>query len=306
MKVSVLIPCTKGLFLFVLLQTSLILYASAQEITTNSTNMTTTPTMTTMMNQTLNITVVPSGNNISTTGTNDTNSAMVSCRVFSCNYSACYSTFTSTNDTTCSAPANLCELRRDRDATYSVACTSTCLSACMNTSQNNCSINCCSDNCVNSSINALLNSSIIMITTTTSTTTTTTAKNSTIASTTMATNGKKCHKITCNGDVCYQGSTNVVLCTPGQNFCMLKKTLAVTVVAWTASCIEDCSKETVCTSSNSNCVLECCNATTTASCLKLNGQVNVLGSGTMAPCSHMPLVVFSFFFCLLMMGKSAD
>lgn len=95
-------------------------------------------------------------------------------------------------------------------------------------------------------------------TTTTSTTTTTTAKSSTVASTTMATNvrmnrklttlektihlirfisytnyyfffynhnqqGKKCHKLTCNGDVCYQGNTNVALCTPGQNFCMVKR-----------------------------------------------------------------------------------
>lgn len=56
-----------GLLLFVLLQTSLILYASAQN-STDSTNMTITPTMITLMNQTLNTTGVPSGDNINTTG----------------------------------------------------------------------------------------------------------------------------------------------------------------------------------------------------------------------------------------------
>ncbi|XP_026782128.1 autotransporter adhesin BpaC isoform X2 [Pangasianodon hypophthalmus] len=313
MKGSVLIPCTKGFLLFVLLQTSLILYASAQENSTNSTNSTSSETVspvnvTSLTNQTVNATVTPSGNDTSNgnTGTNGTNSTTVSCRVFSCNYSACYSTFTSTNVTTCSAPENFCELRKDGDATYSVRCTSSCLSACTNSSQNNCSINCCSNNCVNSTLNSLLNSSIIMTTTTTSTTTSTTARSSTVASTTMATNGKKCHKLGCSGDNCYQGNTNVALCAPGQNFCMLKKTLTVTVTTWTAGCIEDCSKETVCTSSNNNCILECCNATTTASCLKLNGQVNIVGSGTTAPSSHVPLVISSFFLWLLIMGKSAD
>ncbi|XP_053351357.1 uncharacterized protein LOC128520931 [Clarias gariepinus] len=307
MKGSVLIPCTTAFLLFVLLQASLILYGSAVETSTNSTDypMNITSNMTVMNNMTLNTTVAPPAYN-TTTGTNGTNSTMVSCRVLSCNYSACYSTFMSTNVTTCSAAENLCELRRDGDATYSVRCTSTCLSACANTSQNNCSINCCSDNCVNFTLNSFLNSSVIMTTTMTPTTTITTAKSSTVASTTMATNGKKCNKFTCNGDNCYQGNANVGMCAPGQNYCMLKKTSVVTVMTWTASCVEDCSKETVCTSYNTNCILECCNANTTTSCLKLNGQTYILGSGVMAPCSYMPLLLSSFFIWLMIMGRSTD
>ncbi|XP_027005551.1 cell wall integrity and stress response component 4 isoform X2 [Tachysurus fulvidraco] len=311
MKYSVLMPCTKGFLLFFLLQTSLFLLASAQTDSTNSTTMPDiiTPNATSWTNLTLNSTVAPSANltNTTTLGTNVTTSAMVSCRVFSCNYSACYSTFMSSNVTICSASGSFCELRRDGDALYSVSCTSSCLSACANTSQNNCSINCCTNNCDNSTINSLLNSSVIMTTTTTAaTTTTSTTKASTIASTAIATNGKKCQKFSCNGDGCYQGNTNVGLCGTGQNFCMLKKTPTGTLVTWTASCIEDCSKEIVCTSTNTICILECCNATTTASCLKLNGQTNVLGSGTMAPCCHLPLLVSSFLLWLLMIGKSAD
>ncbi|XP_060725196.1 uncharacterized protein LOC132845280 isoform X2 [Tachysurus vachellii] len=309
MKVSVLMPCTKGFLLFVLWQTSLFLHASAQTNSTNSTIMPENidPNATSSTNLTFSSTVAPSANatNTTTLGTNAT--AMVSCRVFSCNYSACYSAFMSSNVTNCSASERSCELRRDGDALYSLSCRSGCIPTCVNTSQNNCSINCCTNNCENSTINSLFNSSVIMTTTTTAaTTTTTTTKASTIASTTMATNGKKCQKFSCNGDGCYQGNTNVGLCGTGQNFCMLKKTPTGTLVTWTASCIEDCSKEIMCTSTNTNCILECCNATTTASCLKLNGQTNVLGSGTMAPCCHLPLLVSSFFLWLLMMGKSAD
>ncbi|XP_046702285.1 uncharacterized protein LOC124383942 [Silurus meridionalis] len=303
MKSSVVIPYTlsKVFLVYVFLQTSLFLRGSAGQNSTD--NSTTIPITVSPLNGTLNSTMAPSGNSVNTTGTNSTNTTLVSCQMFSCNYSACYNTFLSTNITTCSATENYCELRRDGDMLYSVRCTSSCLSACTNTSQNNCSISCCTDNCLNTTLNNLLNSSLIMTTTTAPTTTATTAKVSTVATTTtMATNGKKCHKLSCNGDTCYQGNTNVVLCSPGQNFCMLKKTPTVT---WTASCIEDCSKEIVCTSSNNNCILECCNATTTASCLKLNGQVNVVGSGAMTPCFYMPLVVSSFFLWLLMMGKTA-
>ncbi|XP_058252104.1 keratin-associated protein 10-1 isoform X2 [Hemibagrus wyckioides] len=307
MKGSVLIPCTKGFLLFVLLQASLILYASAQN-STNSTDIIAN-NATLLTNLTANSTSLTSANATTSNqslGTNVTSSAMVSCRIFSCNYSACQSTFMSSNVTTCSASEPFCELRRDGDALYSVRCTSTCLTACTNTSQNNCSINCCTSNCDNSTLNSLLNSSVIMTTTATAATSTTTTKASTIASTTMATNGKKCHKMTCNGETCYQGNTNVGLCSPGQNFCMLKKTQSVTVVVWTASCIEDCSKETVCASTNTNCILECCNTTTTSSCLKMNGQVNIVGSGTIAPCCHVPLLVSSFFLWLLMIGKPSD
>ncbi|XP_060778156.1 uncharacterized protein LOC132886937 isoform X1 [Neoarius graeffei] len=299
------IPCTKASFLlFVLLQTSLILYASAQ----NATNSTVSPT--TAVNVT-SLTIQTSNTTVASSVINGTNSTTVFCPVSSCNYSACYSTFTSTNVTTCSTPESFCELRRDGDRMYSVRCTSTCLSACTNTSQNNCSINCCSNSCVNSTLNSLLNNSNIMTTTTAatttpSTTTASTAKDTTVASTIMATNGKKCQKFSCTGKDCYKGNTDVVLCAPGQNFCMLKMTQDVTVTTWTASCIEDCRKETVCTPTSNNCIQECCNATTTSSCLKLNGEVNVVGSGTMAPFSHLPLLVSSFFLWLLMMGKSAN
>ncbi|KAL7874458.1 hypothetical protein SRHO_G00054280 [Serrasalmus rhombeus] len=161
-----------------------------------------------------------------------------------------------------------------------------------------------SETCLYATITNLLNVTMMSMTSTTQSTTTTT-KATTTVTTTAPTNGKKCHKISCNGDTCYQGNTNVVLCSPTQNYCMLKKATSGTVVTWTGGCSEDCSKETACSSTTSTCFLECCNATTTASCLKLTGAVNMPSSATRGLFSPMLLMACSLFLWIISMDSSA-
>lgn len=61
---------------------------------------------------------------------------------------------------------------------------------------------------------------------------------------------------------------------------------------WTAGCTKNCSAETFCkTSVSPPCLLECCNATS-ASCLWLNGTLNVPSSATRCPRSTAALVAF--------------
>ncbi|KAK1795072.1 hypothetical protein P4O66_010252, partial [Electrophorus voltai] len=229
----------------------------------------------------------------------------LSCRISNCNSSSCYSTFMSTNATFCSATAKYCELRKEDYMGYSVNCATTCSASCTNASQTNCSAGCCSsETCLISTLATLANSSIVTKAPTTAYTTPTTTVTTT-STVTAANNGKKCHKISCNGDSCYQGKTDVMLCAPSQNYCMLKKITTGTVASWTAGCIEDCSKETVCTSSTTNCCLECCNATAMASCLKLTGQVNMPNSVSRGPYSPMLLMASLLLLWLLSMTALA-
>ncbi|KAI4894360.1 hypothetical protein NFI96_032796 [Prochilodus magdalenae] len=257
---------------------------------------------------TTNETVLSPGNELLkgnvTAGSNSTNTSLY-CRVLTCNSSMCYSTFMNTNATLCPNTAKYCELRKEDTMRFSVNCVATCPAVCTNTSQINCSLDCCgSETCLNSTINSLYNSTMMSMTSTTQSTTTnaTTTTTTTTLTTTAPNNGKKCHKISCNGDTCYQGNTNVVLCSPTLNYCMLKKVTSGTVVTWTGGCSEDCRKETACSSTTTTCFLECCNATTTASCLKLTGAVNMPSSATRGLFSPMLLMASSLLLWLIRMA----
>ncbi|XP_066572415.1 uncharacterized protein LOC136762759 [Amia ocellicauda] len=60
----------------------------------------------------------------------------------------------------------------------------------------------------------------------------------------------------------------------------LKKVVSGSEMTWTASCSNSCLKSglVTCSSTAVDCMQECCNATSTASCLKLNGSVNMPSS----------------------------
>ncbi|KAL7887267.1 hypothetical protein AOLI_G00049880 [Acnodon oligacanthus] len=267
----------------------------------------TSPKSTTSMSNSVdNGTVTTNGTALST-DSNSTNTSTLYCRILTCNHTTCHQTFNNTNATLCPAGVKYCELRRYDIMRYSMNCAAECPTICTNASQINCSVECCSSaTCLHSTIANLLNSTMMPMTSTTqSTTTNTTTKATTAVTTTAPTNGKKCHKISCSGDTCYQGNTNVVLCSPAQNYCMLKKATSGTVVTWTGGCSEDCSKETACSSTTSTCFLECCNATTTASCLKLTGAVNMPSSATKGLFSPMLLMACSLFLWIISMDSSA-
>nr|XP_019948155.1 PREDICTED: uncharacterized protein LOC109633013 [Paralichthys olivaceus] len=234
-----------------------------------------------------NITTMASGG---MTGTNGTTVSM-SCPSFSCNYSECYSMYSSQNATSCPADS-FCQLMRQMNMFYTVSCSASCADSCVNASQINCTENCCnSTGCLNSSF-----ASMMMMNMTTATGTTTTMKSSTTTTTTAVNNGNKCHRGMCTGSNCYTGFKTAALqtCSSSQPHCQLKKETVDSSLQWTAGCISNCSDKTICKDSTPPpCHLECCNATSTSSCLWLNGTLNVPSFATRGPL-HTELIT-----CLL-------
>ncbi|XP_035861795.1 endo-1,3(4)-beta-glucanase 1 [Sander lucioperca] len=222
----------------------------------------------------------------STGRTNGT--TMIHCPSFICNYSDCYTMYTSQNATHCTA--GFCQLIRRMDMLYTVSCSASCAASCVNTSQTNCSISCCnSTGCLNSSFASMMMMTTTVIATTTTTPTPTTTTTATSPQTT-ANNGNKCHRGVCTGTDCYTKFKEVQICSTSEPHCQLKKETKDSSFQWTAGCT-NCSGQTPCkTSTVPPCLLECCNATTSASCLVLNGTLNVPNFATRGPHLHKELI----------------
>ncbi|XP_041799149.1 integumentary mucin C.1 isoform X2 [Chelmon rostratus] len=227
------------------------------------------------------------------------NSTTIYCPSFMCNYSDCYAMYTSQNATSCSADA-YCQLVRQTDMCYTVNCSAFCAERCTNESQTNCSVNCCnSTDCLNGSFAAMMMSTTTVIATTTmEIKTTPVATTAATSAQTTADNGNKCHSGTCTGKTCYKEFAKTVqTCSSSQLHCQLKKETVNSNMQWTAGCTTNCSGQTPCkTSTQPPCHLECCNATT-ASCLWLNGTLNVLSFATRGP--HLNTELIASLICLL-------
>ncbi|XP_052434147.1 uncharacterized protein LOC127974715 [Carassius gibelio] len=241
---------------------------------------------------------ITSSNNATVTFTANTSSSenytALSCPSFACTKD-CYDQFMNTMAKLCQSSEYFCKIMKE-DQGYSVSCSASCGMPCENGTLSNCSVNCCNTtNCLNNTLLALFNS-LNTTATTNPTTTTTTTK---IPVTTIpATNGKKCQNFKCEGTSCYKTASvasNVTPCPVGLDYCMLQKTTSGTTENWHAGCSTDCRKMTVCSSTSTACYLECCNATTTTSCLKLTGEVNMPSSATRGP--HCPTLLMG---CLLL------
>ncbi|XP_036394452.1 uncharacterized protein DDB_G0271670-like [Megalops cyprinoides] len=269
---------------------------------------------------TANSTVSP-GSNTNTTKDMSTNStgnmttagnftSMISCRAFTCNASACYTVFMNQTASPCAAEVSFCELRRQADMSYSVGCGANCSwssERCVNQTQAGCTVDCCNST-------GCLNSTLYSMVPTTGTTPLlreptgggsydykTHYHNDHYHNSRKQCKGKKCHKLTCTGEKCYQADSQkglVVLCPNGQDYCHLKKTVSLAVMTWTAGCSGNCMSQTVCTSTAVDCYQECCNATTTASCLKLDGTLNMPNSAP-GPRSLLALMTSSLLVWLL-------
>ncbi|XP_041799148.1 mucin-5AC isoform X1 [Chelmon rostratus] len=230
---------------------------------------------------------------------NSTTVSMIYCPSFMCNYSDCYAMYTSQNATSCSADA-YCQLVRQTDMCYTVNCSAFCAERCTNESQTNCSVNCCnSTDCLNGSFAAMMMSTTTVIATTTmEIKTTPVATTAATSAQTTADNGNKCHSGTCTGKTCYKEFAKTVqTCSSSQLHCQLKKETVNSNMQWTAGCTTNCSGQTPCkTSTQPPCHLECCNATT-ASCLWLNGTLNVLSFATRGP--HLNTELIASLICLL-------
>ncbi|XP_050987301.1 keratin-associated protein 10-10 [Labeo rohita] len=216
-------------------------------------------------------------NSTDTANTSSENYNGLSCPTFGCTTN-CYAQYMNTTAKSCKSSEYFCEIMK-QDAGYSVSCSASCGVSCGNGTLGNCSVSCCNTtNCLNNTLLSMSNSASSTVATTKPTTTTTTIKATVPA--TQANNGKKCHNIKCNGATCYKtNNAAIMMCPVGQDYCMLQKTSG-TPESWQAGCSTDCRKMTVCTSTTTTCYLECCNATTSASCLKLTGDVNMPSSAT--------------------------
>ncbi|XP_039663047.1 cell wall protein DAN4 isoform X2 [Perca fluviatilis] len=220
---------------------------------------------------------------------------MIQCPSFICNYSDCYTMYTSQNATHCAA--GFCQLIRHMDMCYNVSCSASCADKCVKASQTNCSISCCnSTGCLNSSFASMIMMTTTVIATTTTTPTPVTTTTATSPQTT-ANKGNKCNTGVCTGTDCYTKFQEVQICSTSQPHCQLKKETKDSSFQWTAGCT-NCSGETPCkTSTVPPCLLECCNATPSASCLMLNGTLNVPNFATRGPHLHKELI--ASLICLL-------
>ncbi|KAJ8290192.1 hypothetical protein GJAV_G00009780 [Gymnothorax javanicus] len=204
----------------------------------------------------------------------------ISCRQFTCDDSMCYKMFMNETAMACDPSVSYCTLNRLTSMRYSVNCSANCPSTrCANMTQTGCSVDCCNTtNCLNGTLFAMVPTTAAPTTTKSATTVRTPAP--------PATNGKKCHNLMCDGETCYKTANNrVVMCLVGKDYCQVKKVVNQNVMTWTAGCSGDCRDDTVCTSTTTDCTQECCNATSTSSCLKLDGSINMPNSA--------PIPVFS-------------
>ncbi|KAM9308978.1 uncharacterized protein KZ484_025097 [Pholidichthys leucotaenia] len=222
---------------------------------------------------------------------NATSMNMIYCPSFSCNYSDCYSMYSSQNATSCSA---YCQLVRQMGMCYTVSCSASCAERCFNASQINCSVDCCNfTGCLNDSFASMVVYSSVVPTTAATAAPTTSAPRTTIKPTAVN-NENKCIYGKCESKECYKEFKTVKECT-SQPHCQLKYETIGSVKKWTAGCA-NCTGYTACPESNPTppCHQECCNVTT-ASCLFLNGTRNFYSFATRGPYYHIELMASLIF-----------
>ncbi|TRZ01061.1 hypothetical protein DNTS_005389 [Danionella cerebrum] len=240
-----------------------------------------------------------SSNNTANSTANSTNTAngpslgMMHCPSFMCT-SDCYSQYMNISYAFCPVNTSFCEIMK-LDVGYSVNCNASCRTPCANGTLSNCSLTCCNTtNCINSTLYALSSASTTTVPSFTVYNCLSLVINSNhyvnvndynhkahaylYTSKYCKNTVKKCHSVKCDGTACYKTNPVQSSCAAGLDYCMLKKTLTGTAESWEAGCSADCRKMTVCSGTVSPCYLECCNATTTTSCLKMTGEVNMPSS----------------------------
>ncbi|XP_073727935.1 uncharacterized protein [Misgurnus anguillicaudatus] len=222
--------------------------------------------------------------NTSSLADNDT---MLSCPEFTCT-DDCHAKFMNKTSNPCPPTASFCELIH-QNGSHTVQCSVRCAMPCGNPPVTNCSMGCCNTtDCLNYALFNMSNSS------STAAPTKSTATPTTIKVTvppTPANNGKKCQSIKCDGPACYKttNTLGLVYCPIGQDYCMLNKTTSGSTESWQGGCSTDCRKATACSTTVTTCYLECCNATVSASCLKLTGDLNMPSSAPRGPQSTLLL-----------------
>ncbi|XP_075764915.1 uncharacterized protein LOC142819918 [Pelodiscus sinensis] len=216
-----------------------------------------------------------------------TNTTALTCHSFQCSGERCYQKEMYTNQTASCSNAAYCKLYRLTPTNYTAQCSSACGSGngtemCMTNrtwSMNNCTMECC-----NSSLCLRLNATAYgdLPPPTTTAPTTTTPKP-------PPRNGKICTVFSCQGEGCFKDQKPADQCIVGYDFCEMKKT----DTGYVAGCSKACnSSSPVCSGTATiPCYQECCPATPTTSCLKLDGNVHFNGAGQAALAPLLKLLV---------------
>ncbi|KAM5323187.1 uncharacterized protein AAES06_016260 isoform 2-T2 [Glossophaga mutica] len=89
-------------------------------------------------------------------------------------------------------------------------------------------------------------------------------------------NEKVCATFSCQGSECFKGQKAVAMCPKGLDFCELKRSSS----GYTAGCSQTCvSKIYRCHGATAQaCAQECCQASTSGSCLQLDGDLHFSGA----------------------------
>ncbi|KAM5180690.1 uncharacterized protein ACMZJ9_001216 [Mantella aurantiaca] len=200
------------------------------------------------------------------------------CHIFQCMGESCYKNESAkiSSNTTC---LSYCEMFRYNSSFYEKKCNDHCMHhICNSTQQDNCALQCCSPSqCFNSDDmnggnRTMENKTAIPTVTTIKTTASTTS------TTTIQYSDKKCRSFTCSGTDCYKSQTTASnkQCQVGIVHCELQKKVTNGVASYEGGCSNTCATSTksCATITNADCFQECCNATNTACCMMLDGQVH--------------------------------
>ncbi|XP_073526696.1 uncharacterized protein [Phyllobates terribilis] len=198
----------------------------------------------------------------------------VPCHLYNCIGEHCYRNESLPGMYANSTCPTYCAMFQYNSSAYESMCDPHCYHhLCNNSVQNGCTIRCCnSSGCTPYSDNSTAPSTQVMSTATSTTTTATTT------TTTIVYSDKKCRSFKCDGTDCYKTQTTAQTkqCQVGINHCELQKIVKSSSVSYEAGCSNTCftSTKSCTTITNADCFQECCNATATACCMKLDGQVH--------------------------------
>ncbi|XP_040280375.1 uncharacterized protein LOC120995318 [Bufo bufo] len=201
------------------------------------------------------------------------------CNFFNCMGQKCYendSLSKSSGNATC---PTYCAMLRHNSSFYESKCDEHCKHhLCNDSAQEGCTVRCCNSSGCSSSDSdndgTLQNStampSTVRMSTVAPTTPTTTAN--------IVYSDKKCRAFKCEGADCFKSQTaaQAKLCQAGIAHCELQKMVRNGAISYEAGCSNTCSTSTKSCAAitTSDCFQECCSATNTGCCMKLDGQVH--------------------------------
>ncbi|XP_053563134.1 uncharacterized protein LOC128653708 [Bombina bombina] len=210
----------------------------------------------------------------------------LTCYKFHCHGTDCYkdeNNYIASNTIEC-MNGEQCEVYRHNSSHYEARCSPQCNNKPCTPDLDDCSVQCCNTPMCGKP-QSMGSGGEMSSTSATGTsgandpsTVTATMTESTTPTSTVPLSDKKCRSFVCTGTDCFKAQTAVATkqCRVGINHCELQKRVSGATITFEAGCSNTCATSTFSCASitNGNCFQECCNATATACCMKLDGQVH--------------------------------